>query len=281
MNQETILQYIINYLVSNGPSLLGKFFLGVFVFVIFYIISKKIVSRIRNRIESNSLQSDVYSKRMAHLVGSMVFILLMIFAVLAVFQVIGFEVALLMWGISLWIWFAMETTISNMIAWVFLMTNQKIKLWDFVKFMGTMKMMWTIDEINIRYTVIKTFDKRRMVVPNSVVAKTPMQTYKSEPLVRGEIAFKLPRHALFSQVKDIMLSLINWHNAVAHKDYSSVLISWFDKFGMNVKSYFFVDQTIKGASAFVVWRDLKGLIFEDFKKYGIAVPYEHLSLTVE
>jgi len=211
----------------------------------------------------------------------MVFNLLMIFSNLTVFQIIGFEVALLMWWISLWIWFAMETTISNMIAWVFLMTNQKVKLWDYVNFMGTMKMMWTIDEINIRYTVLKTFDKRRVVVPNSVVAKTPVQTYKSEPLVRGEIAFTLPRHVLVPQVRDIMLSLINVHPAVAHKEYSNVLVSWFDSFGMQIKSYFFVDQTIKGASAYMVWRDLKGKIFEEFKKYGIFVPYKNLTLTVE
>jgi len=62
-------------------------------------------------------------------------------------------------------------------------------------------------------------------VPNSVVAKTPVQTYKTEPLVRGEIAFTLPRHVLIPQVKEIMLTLINAHKAVAHKEYSNVLIS--------------------------------------------------------
>lgn len=96
MSQENIVSYIINYLRENGPSMLRKFFLGAVVFVALYIISKKIVARVKQRIESNSLQSDVYAKRIAQLAGSMVFILLMIFAVLAVFQVIGFEVALLM-----------------------------------------------------------------------------------------------------------------------------------------------------------------------------------------
>ena len=96
MNQETIISYIISYIRDNGPSLLGKFFLGALVFVVFYIISKKIVARVRQKIESNSLQSDVYAKRIAQLVGSMIFILLMIFTILAVFQVIGFDVALLM-----------------------------------------------------------------------------------------------------------------------------------------------------------------------------------------
>jgi len=76
--------------------MIGKFFLGALVFVVFYIASKKIVAKVRHRIESNSLQSDVYAKRISQLVGSVIFILLMIFTILAVFQVIGFEVALLM-----------------------------------------------------------------------------------------------------------------------------------------------------------------------------------------
>jgi small-conductance mechanosensitive channel len=273
---------MIDYLKENGWDILWKIFLAVLVFVVAYTISKKIVAKIRARIEANSAQqTPEYAKKLSWIVWTMIFVLLMIFTLLAVFQVIGVDVALLMWGISLGLGFAMETTITDMISGIFLMTNQKVKLWDYVKFLWDMNLMGTIDEINIRYTVIKTFDKRRVIVPNSVVAQTPVQTYKSEPLVRGEIAFTLSRHVLFPQVKEIMLKLINAHKAVAHKEYSNVLISWFDTFGIQIKSYFFVDQTIKGASAYTVWRDLKKKIFEEFKKYGISIPYEHLTLTVE
>jgi len=78
----------------------------------------------------------------------------------------------------------METTIGNMIAGIMIMTNQKIKIGDYMQFMGKINMRGIIEEINIRYTVIRTYDKKRTIIPNSILAKTPVQTYKSEPLLR-------------------------------------------------------------------------------------------------
>jgi nitrate reductase NapE component len=55
-----------------------------------------IIGKIKTKIEANSLEEDVYSKRTSNLVGKFVFILLMIFLILAVFQVIGFDTAIIM-----------------------------------------------------------------------------------------------------------------------------------------------------------------------------------------
>ena len=99
--------------------------------------------------------------------------------------------------------FAMETTIGNMIAGIMLMTNEKVKLGDFVQFMGSLNIMGTIEEINVRYTVIRTFDKRRTIIPNSIIASTPIKTLKTETLIRGKVKLRLPRTI------DIDLSLIH------------------------------------------------------------------------
>jgi hypothetical protein len=50
----------------------------------------------KKRIQANSLEETVYIKRTSELVGKFVFILLMIFLILAVFQVIGFDTAIIM-----------------------------------------------------------------------------------------------------------------------------------------------------------------------------------------
>jgi len=72
-------------------------FLAFLVFIAGYILSKRIVARIKKRIEDNNLDpNDIYAKRMANVIGSMIFILLMIFVLLAVFEVIGFDAAFIM-----------------------------------------------------------------------------------------------------------------------------------------------------------------------------------------
>ena len=277
--QENIINSIILYLKENWVSLLLKTALAIGAFIIGYIIIQMIIGKIKTKIEANSLEEDVYSKRTSNLVGKFVFILLMIFLILAVFQVIGFDTAIIMWWISLSLWFAMETTIGNMIAGIMIITNKKIKLGDFVQLLWRLNVTGTIVDINIRYTVVKTYEKKRIIIPNSVLAKTPIKTYKIEPLIRGEIFFTVPRHVHIPQVKKILIETINAHEKVLYKEYTNVWIENFDARGLQIKSIFFGNP--KAKSPFMIARDLRPKIAESLKKYGINIPYPHITLSAE
>ena len=277
--EENIIMKIITYFRENWVNMLLKALLAIVIFVAGYIIIQWVVAKIRKRIEENSLEETVYIKRTSGLIGKFVFILLMIFLTLAVFQIIGFDTALIMWGVSLSLWFAMETTIGNMIAGIMILTNQKIKLGDFVQLLGKLNMRWTIEEINIRYTVVRTFDKKRTIIPNSILAKTPMQTYKSEPLIRWELFFTVPRHVHIPQIKEILIQTINKQKSVLYKEYTNVRIENFDNRGIQIKSVFFANP--KSKSPFLIARKLKPIIAANLKKYGINIPYNHMTITVE
>ncbi len=280
MNTTDIITYIVSRFKNNGREFIKTTGLAIGVFVIFLFIIKNIVKKVKNRIQANSLQEDVYSKKIANLAWSILYILLMIFNILAVFQVIGFDVALIMWWLSISIGFAMQTTIGNMIAWVMMMTNQKIKLGDLVQFMGSLNITGTIEEITIRYTVIRTFDKRRTIIPNTIVAATPIKTLKSETLIRGEIKLRLPRHIDIDQVKSLIIGIINNMDGILHKEYTNIVVSGFDTGGIIMQGFFFVNPQTK-RNAVVIKKEFMTNILEQFKKYGINLPYNHITLTVE
>lgn len=174
----------------------------------------------------------------------------------------------------------METTIGNMIAGVMLMTNDKVKLGDFVQFMGSLNMMGTIEEINVRYTVVRTFDKRRTIIPNSIVASTPIKTLKTEPLIRGDIKLRLPRHVDIDQIKSLLIQIINNIQGVLHTEYTNIVVSGFDAGGIAVQGFFFVNPQSK-RSKITVQREFMTKTLEEFKKYGIKIPNNHITLTVE
>jgi len=280
MTTATITTYIITRIKTNGLDVLWSTALAVGIFVVFLIAIKMIVAKVKKRIQENSLQEDIYSKRIGDLAGSMLFILLMIFNILAVFWVIGFDTALIMWGVSISIGFAMETTIGNMIAGIMLMTNDKVKLWDFVQFMGSLNIMGTIEEINVRYTVIRTFDKRRTIIPNSIIAATPIKTLKTEVLIRGNIKLRLPRHIDIDQVKSLLIQTLNNIDGVLHKEYTNIVVSGFDSGGIIMQWFFFLNPQTK-RNKVVIKKEFTTKIFEEFKKYGIKMPYDHVTLTVE
>lgn len=277
--QENIIANIITYIQENWVSLLLKAVLAIGVFIIGYMAIQIIIGKIRTRIEANNIEENIYSKRTANLVGRFVFILLMIFLILATFQVIWFDTAIIMWWISLSLWFAMETTIGNMIAGIMIITNKKIKIGDYVQLLWNLKVMGTIEDINIRYTVIKTYEKKRVIIPNSVLAKSPIKTYKIEPIIRGEIFFTVPRHVHIPQIKQILIETINAHEKVLYKEYTNVWIENFDARWLQIKSVFFGNP--KAKSPFLIARDLRPSIAANLKKYGINIPYPHITLSAE
>ena len=277
--QENVIITIITFLKEEWGNLLLKTALAIVIFFIGYILIQWVVKKIRTRIEENSLEEDIYVERNADLVGRIIAILLMIFLVLAILQVIWFNTAIIMWWVSLSLWFAMETTIGNMIAGIMIMTNEKIKIGDFMQFMGKINMRGTIEEINIRYTVIRTYDKKRTIIPNSILAKTPVQTYKSEPLLRWEILFTVPRHVHIPQIKQILIDTINQNPKVLYKEYTNVWIENFDVRWLQIKSVFFANP--KSKSPFMIARTLKPIIAANLKKYGINIPYPHITISAE
>ncbi|MFZ2150836.1 MAG: mechanosensitive ion channel family protein [Candidatus Absconditicoccaceae bacterium] len=279
--QAKLLQVIYDYISQNGLQIIGKLFLAGAIFIGIWIFIKRFTQRVKTRIEENSTQSDEkYTKKISNLIGNMIFVLLMIFNVLIIFGVIGFDVAILMGGISLGMGFAMETTIGNMVSGIMILTNKKVKLGDYVQMMGSLNISGVIDEINIRYTVVKTLDKRRVVVPNMILAATPIKTLKSEPLVRGEIDFILPRHVEVNQIKKLLTDTINGDEKVIHKEYTNVFIKSFDSRGINFKGFFFYDPK-GGKGKFVIGSDLRIKLQTIFKQYGISIPYEHITITTE
>ncbi len=277
--QERILGNMIIYIQNNRSSILWKTILAISIFLIGYRIIKIITNKIKQKIEANSLQHTTYTQNTSDLVGKFIGILLMIFLVLAVFQVIGFDTAIIMWWISLSLGFAMETTIGNMISGIMILTNKKIKLGDFVQFMGKIKMRGTIEEIHIRYTVVRTWDRKRTIIPNSIIAKTPIITIKSEPLLRWECIFTVPRHVSIPQIKKIIIPTINEHPKVLYHEYTNLRIENFDTRGIQIKCIFFTDP--KKKSPFLLARDLRPQIVNNLKKYGINIPYPHITLSTE
>jgi small-conductance mechanosensitive channel len=70
--------------------------IAILVFVVIYYLIKFLTKKAEEKIESNVLQPDIYSKKISALAGNIIYIVLMIFNVLAVFQIIGFDMAILM-----------------------------------------------------------------------------------------------------------------------------------------------------------------------------------------
>lgn len=276
----SLIEYSISYLTTNWVVMAKKAILALIIFVWLYIITQRFINKIKIRIQENNIESNNdYSKKLSNLIWKILFIIWLIFNILIVFEIIWVDAALLMAWLSLWIWFSMETMISNIIAWLFILTNQKIKIWDYIELLGDFNMPWTIEDINIKHTIIRTIDKRRLLIPNMTMATTPIKTIKAEDLIRWQLEIDLPRHINIEQVKRILDETINEHPNIINRNYTKTFIKEFNSKGYKFQTIFFLNP--KEWTPFIVSSDLRKKITDILKKYGISFPYEHIVVDIE
>ena len=113
-----------------------------------------------------------------------------------------------------------------------------------------------------------------------MIANSPLKTFKTEPLVRWEINIKLSRHIDFEQVKSLVVETINSIEWVLQKEFTTIFISWFDSSGIDTKAFFFACPQ-KWKWPFVIKKVLLRKLLDVFNKYGIKVPYNHMTINFE
>lgn len=276
-----LLDFIALQMSLYGPDFIKKFLIAFAFFIVAYILSKRLVKKIKNKIEYQAIgETQDYVNKASQLIGSIVFILCIVFIVLIVFQIIGVDTALLIWWLSMGIWFAMETTISNMIAWMMMLTNKKVHIGDFVQILWKFKLLGTIENITIIHTVIYTLDRRRMIIPNSLMMATPIKTLKTEKLIRGNLGFTVSRHCDIPRIKKKIQEIVNNYEDILYKENITTIVIGFDEVGIKLKTYFFVDAWVSW-SWFGIKSDMRIQIQSEFKKYWILLPNIHLSLDTD
>ena len=250
--------------------------------VILLVLLSKILSRfVTKRIRANSIWDDEYTRKISGLIGEIIFYTLTIFSILIGFMILQVDFGRILWGISFGLWFAFKDILGNLIAGVLVLTNKDFRLGDIIEIdYENASYFWRIEEITIRYTVIRQFDLRKVIVPNLSMVLNPIKTYDAEELVRLEIWLSIHYETPMPQWLDIIKEAINSVSFVKEHASTKVHVSAMGNHGLEVFCYFFFDPAwgmlIKTAKGIV-----QEAIFDAFRKKGIVIPYPHTTITVD
>jgi small conductance mechanosensitive channel len=260
-------------------SLAIKFAIAALVWFVLYMAAKFLVAHVTKRIEDSTLEVNEYTKKTSDLIWTVIYIICMIFIVLIVAEVVGIKTALIMWWLSLGIWFALETTIGNMVGGIMLLFNKKIKVGEMIEILWTFNTKATIQEFHIRYTVVSTLTKQRIIIPNMMLVKTPIKTYKSENLIKSSLVVSVGRHVSIEQAKWLIQEVVNNHEDILQKEDTEILITNFNAHGIELTCRYFMSP--KDSSPFIINTILRKQLHEASKKYGILFAYNHVTLDTD
>lgn len=271
-----IQNFLDSAIVTYGLKIIG----AIAVILLLLLISKFIAGMVRRNIVKNWDPTNKHIDKIWKLIGDITFYILVIFSFFIGFEMVGFNVGLIVWGISFWVWLAFKEILGNMIAGIMILYTKEFKLGDIIEVQADQVYLGKIEEITIRYTIIRTLDLRQVVLPNMTLITVPIKTFSAEPIIKISALFGVHYDSDIPKVLEIILNVVNSFEFVKEKTTTKVFVSNFADSYIEIKTFFWFDPNCGLLTDFAVWY-INEKVNSEFGKNNINVPYNMLTLTFE
>ncbi len=193
-----------------------------------------------------------------------------VYALVSLF-LLGFSftsLAVVAGGLSVGIGFGLQNIVNNFVAGLILLFGRSIQAGDTIQIDGT----WgQVRKVNIRNTVVQTFDNATLFVPNSdLIAGKLINWTHRDPTVRREIAVGVAYGSNTEKVRTILLESARNHPRVLGNPEPSVQFLNFGESSLDFKLFFWVDNVSAGMST---TSDIRFAIDKRFREEGIEIPF--------
>ncbi len=194
--------------------------------------------------------------------------------VLAVLNQLGFKLTAVLGaaGIAgIAVGFAAQTSLSNVISGVFLLTEKPFKSGDMIQIGDTMGMCLSIDLLSVK---MRTFDNKFVRIPNETLIKAQVTNYSRFPIRRVDTLVGVAYKEDVERVKEVLLEIAREH-PLALNEPEPLCFCW--NFNTSSVDLLFVvwatgDDFLKLKDALLV------NIKKRFEEENIEIPFPHLSL---
>lgn len=223
---------------------------AILITAILIMVSRWIANFIKRRITKSIVSRHQESvDKVGTLVGDLVFYGMSAFSVYIGFKAVGMDIGLLMGWLSIGVWFAFREILSNMIAGLMIFSTKEFKIGDIVAISGKVEhpndqkdfMFGKIEEITMRYIVVRTFDLRRVVVPSLKFITATVKTYTSEDVVRDEVDFTLDMASDVVKASEILKQAINTLPQISRPEYTDIVVVGYDTKTLKMKAIYAFD----------------------------------------
>ena len=128
-----------------------------------------------------------------------------------------------------------------MVAGIMILYTKEFKLGDIVEINADQVYFGRIEEITIRYTIIRTLDLRQVVLPNMTLISVPIKTFSSEPFIKLAVLQRAEYDADPNKVIEVMKDAVNSIEFVKNKENTKVFVNeWRDSY-VEYKAFFEFD----------------------------------------
>ncbi len=275
--QPTAIQTFMNSaIVSYGLKIIG----AIAVILLLLLISKFIAGVVRRNIVKNADPSNKHIDKIWKLIHDITFYILVIFSFFIGFEMVGFNIGLILWWISFGVWLAFKEILGNMIAGIMILYTKEFKMGDIVEINADQVYFGRIEEITIRYTIIRTLDLRQVILPNMTLISVPIKTFSAEPIIKLTTVFGIGYDSDTTKVIELVKEIVNSFEFVKEKNTTKVFVSSFAASWIEIKVLFSFDPNCGLLSDFAIGyiNEKTGKIFNENK---ISMPFNTFTINFD
>ncbi|MFO8052824.1 MAG: mechanosensitive ion channel [Candidatus Omnitrophota bacterium] len=162
---------------------------------------------------------------------------------------------------------AAQSTLSNLIAGISISFAQPVRLNDAVIFEND----WGfVEEISLMHTIIRTWDNRRIVAPNSIIANRVIQNWTiKDPTLLGIVTLYLDYTADLEQIKKWAKEIINQSPYSTEKKLAEAQVIDFTEKTMVVRV---LGEGPDSSSTWQLRCQIREGLIKKFKQAGMRLP---------
>ena len=177
---------------------------------------------------------------------------------------------------SIVIGLAAQSSISNIISGMVVSVFQPFKIGDGLMFRND---FCFVEDVKLVHTVLRTWDNRRLMVPNSVLMSEVIVNYTTvDPTMLAPLLIQISYESDVDKAMKVMREVALGHpNCMPIGDLPNVVIMDYAESGVNLR---LLTRAKDQPTAFIMIRDLLYQIKKEFDENGIEIPYPRRQLVL-
>ena len=172
--------------------------------------------------------------------------------------------------------FAAKDSLANVISGIFLAVFHPFRVGDHINFDNE---YCQVEDLTLRHTTIRTWDGRRIFVPNSIMGNQPIVNWSIiDPIITWRVEVGIGYDADIDRAREIMLGVAQRHPLVLKDRDITVMVTDLGDFAVNLRLAFDVP---KREVAFTTGCDIREAVKKGFDSEGIEIPYPYRNLIIQ
>ena len=207
--------------------------------------------------------------------GSLVDVLMKAMVVIMAMDVIGIKATsfiALLGAMGLAIGMALQGTLQNFAGGVIILLMKPFKVDDYIE-CGAYK--GYIKEIRIFHTIMRPFNGRTVIIPNSELATKSLINHTKEPLIRLDVVASVAYGTDLAKAKEVIMDVIKAEPLIKWEPKAPVIaVSELNNSSVDLSVWVWV--TVE--DYWEVWKHIREDIYIAFNNAGVEIPFPQVTV---